>query len=490
MKASAFRYCSLFIAGKEGRCEAEKIYDMTLIKSISGIRGTIGGVQGEGLTPPDIVKFASAFAYMIKSGSDRKRPLIVTGMDARMSGGMVLSLVNSTLVGMGCDVATLGMASTPTVELAVQGEGADGGIIVTASHNPAEWNALKLLGSSGEFISAAEGEEVVALAGTEEYHYSPVYELGEVRVLDDYNRIHIKMITELPLVNVEGIKSAGFTVALDCINSVGSLILPELLAALGVKEVLGLNMEPDGRFSHNPEPIPENLQEISTLVKESGADVGFVVDPDVDRLAIISEDGSFFNEEYTLVACADYVLSHTPGNTVSNMSSSRALRDITRLHGGEWYSSSVGEVNVVREMKARRAVIGGEGNGGVIYPPLHYGRDALVGIALFLSHLALSGKSCSVLRKSYPEYVISKKRVDLEHPDDAIVALDEIERRYKREITDRRDGILIEDDRGWVQVRKSNTEPIIRIYSESSDALMAENMASEIVKIVKKVNKS
>lgn len=459
---------------------------MTLIKSISGIRGTIGGVQGEGLTPPDIVKFTSAFACTIRNGSGKKRPLIVTGRDARISGAMVLSLVNNSLSAMGCDVITLGIASTPTVELAVQGEGADGGIIVTASHNPAEWNALKLLGSNGEFISAEEGEEVVALADGGNYLYSGVYDIGDISESEDYNGRHIDLITQLPLVNIKAIQSAGFTVALDCINSAGALILPDLLKRLGVENVVGVNMEPDGRFSHNPEPLPANLVEISSLVKESGADVGFVVDPDVDRLAIVSEDGTFFNEEYTLVACADYVLSHTPGNTVSNMSSSRALRDITRISGGEWYSSAVGEVNVVREMKVRNAVIGGEGNGGIIYPPLHYGRDALAGIALFLSHLALSGKSCSELRTGYPEYVISKKRVDLEHPDDAIVALEEVERIFEKQITDRRDGIMIENEEGWVQVRKSNTEPIIRIYSEASDAERAEKLASEILKIVKK----
>jgi phosphomannomutase len=459
---------------------------MTLIKSISGIRGTIGGVQGEGLTPPDIVKFTSAFAFTIRNSTGKKRPLIVTGRDARISGSMVLAIVNNSLAAMGCDVMTLDLASTPTVEMAVKGEGADGGIIVTASHNPAEWNALKLLGSSGEFISSEEGEEVVALAESGNYLFSGVYDIGEIRKSEDYNLRHIDLITQLPLVNIEAIRKAGFTVALDCINSVGSLIMPDLLKRIGVAKVVGVNMEPDGMFSHNPEPLPVNLGEIADLVKDSGADVGFVVDPDVDRLAIVSEDGSFFNEEYTLVACADYVLSHTSGNTVSNMSSSRALRDITRIRGGEWYASAVGEVNVVREMKLRNAVIGGEGNGGIIYPPLHYGRDALVGIALFLSHLALTGKRCSELRKGYPEYVISKKRVELEHPDDAIVALGEVERIFEHQITDRRDGILIESEEGWVQVRKSNTESIIRIYSEASNAERAEKLASDILKIVKK----
>lgn len=459
---------------------------MTLIKSISGIRGTIGGAQGEGLTPPDIVKFTSAFAYTIRKSTGKARPLIVTGRDARISGSMVLALVNNSLAAMGCDVITLDLASTPTVEMAVKGEVADGGIIVTASHNPAEWNALKLLGSNGEFISAEEGEEVVALAEQEDYLYCGVYDMGSIREMEDYNLRHIDLITQLPLVNIDAIGKAGLTVAVDCINSVGSLIIPDLLKKIGVKKVVGINMEPDGRFSHNPEPLPVNLGEIAELVKDSGADVGFVVDPDVDRLAIVSEDGSFFNEEYTLVACADYVLSNTPGNTVSNMSSSRALRDITRIRGGEWYASAVGEVNVVREMKLRNAVIGGEGNGGIIYPPLHYGRDALVGIALFLSHLALTGKRCSELRKGYPEYVISKKRVELEHPDEATVALEEVEREFENKITDRRDGILIESDKGWVQVRKSNTEPIIRIYAEASNAEKAEELASDILKIVKK----
>jgi phosphomannomutase len=458
---------------------------MTLIKSISGIRGTIGGKPGEGLSPLDVVRFTSAYGTWLKQVSDSAKPVVVTGRDARPSGRMVHDLVNSTLAGMGIDVISIGMASTPTVEIAVTCEDAEGGIIITASHNPVNWNALKLLNSKGEFLSAGEGQKIVELADREDFEYSSVGNIGTVRDLAGYDQKHIDMIMNLDLVDAKAIAGAGFKVAVDCVNSVGGKVLPELLERLGVREVLGINMEPDGNFSHNPEPVPEHLGEIAKVVKDSGADVGFVVDPDVDRLAIISEDGSFFNEEYTLVACADYVLSEYPGNTVSNMSSTRALRDITNNHGGKWYHSPVGEVNVVNVMKEVNAVIGGEGNGGVIYPAIHYGRDALVGIALFLTLLAKRKLSCSALRKTYPDYVISKNRVELNEGEDPGIILKAIEESLGDEVTDRSDGILAENDRGWVQVRKSNTESIIRIYSEGKSEAEANLLAGKIIKIVK-----
>lgn len=460
---------------------------MTLIKSISGIRGTIGGKPGEGLSPLDVVRFTSAYAQWVKQGMLSGNPRVVTGRDARISGGMVLNLVNSTLAGMGVDVICLGMATTPTVEIAVTSENADGGIIVTASHNPANWNALKLLDGNGEFLSAGEGQKIIVFAESDDFNYSQVEDLGIITEHTGYDQKHIDLILELDLVDREAIAAAGFRVALDCVNSVGGKVLPELLKRLGVEEVTGINMEPSGDFSHNPEPVPANLGEIAKHVKASGADVGFVVDPDVDRLAVISEDGSFFNEEYTLVACADYVLSVNPGNTVSNMSSSRALRDVTLKWGGKWYHSPVGEVNVVEAMKRVDAVIGGEGNGGVIYPPLHYGRDALVGIALFLTLLAKKRIKCSELRKTYPDYVISKNRVDIDEGSDPEIIIAAIEKSLGNEITDRRDGILVENEQGWVQVRKSNTESILRIYSEGRSEEEANLLAERIIKIVKKV---
>lgn len=463
---------------------------MTLIKSISGIRGTIGGKAGEGLSPVDVVKFVSAYSEWVKETSRAKRPKVVTGRDARISGDMVMSLVNTTLTGMGIDVISLGLASTPTVEIAVVNEKADGGIIITASHNPGNWNALKLLDSRGEFLSAREGEKITGIADAESFFYSPSEELGNVTVINDYDNRHIDMILALGIVDREAIERARFRVAVDCVNSVGGNIVPLLLKKLGVKEVTGINMVPDGIFSHNPEPVPANLDEISRLVEESKSDVGFVVDPDVDRLAIISEDGSFFNEEYTLVACADYLLSLKPGNTVSNMSSSRALRDITLKHGGSWQYSAVGEVNVVAAMKETNAVIGGEGNGGVILPELHYGRDALVGIALFLSLLAGRKVKCSDLRRSFPEYVISKNRIDIDESVDPQKVLAAIEDSFGSEVTDRRDGLLIENQVGWVQVRKSNTESILRIYSEGRSKEEADLLAEKIIKIVKKVSES
>lgn len=463
---------------------------MTLIKSISGIRGTIGGKPGEGLSPLDLVKFVSAYSDWIQDASRKKKPVVVLGRDARLSGALVSNIVSGTLCGYGIDVLDLGLATTPTVELAVTEYKADGGIILTASHNPAEWNALKLLNGKGEFISAEEGSYILQLAHKENFNYATIDNIGNVTTVNDCDDMHIEMILNLPLVNRDAISSAGFSVAIDSVNSVGGIILPKLLEKLGVNKVIEINSDPTGVFSHNPEPLPENLFDLVSVVKNSDADVGFVVDPDVDRLAIISEDGSFFNEEYTLVACSDYVLSHTPGNTVSNMSSSRALRDVTNEYGMEWFSSAVGEVNVVKKMKEVGAIIGGEGNGGIIYPELHYGRDALVGIALFLSHLALSKLKCSELRAKYPEYVISKNRIDLPantNPDPIISALVE---KYSESISSREDGILIETDEGWIQVRKSNTEAIIRVYSEASNRELADNLASEIIKSVKIILKS
>ena len=387
---------------------------MSLIKSISGIRGTIGGKAGEGLNPLDIVKFTAAYATLIKKINPGKPNKIVVGRDARISGEMVLNNVIGTLMGMGFDVVNIGLATTPTTELAVTMENAAGGIILTASHNPRQWNALKLLNDKGEFLNAKQGEEVLRIAEAEEFDFADVDQLGKLTINDTYNKKHIDSVLALNLVDVDAIKNANFKVAIDCVNSVGGIIIPELLEALGVQQVEKLYCEPNGQFPHNPEPLPEHLTEISSLIKKNGADVGFVVDPDVDRLAIISEDGSMFGEEYTLVAVADYVLRETPGNTVSNLSSSRALRDVTRSLGGEYNAAAVGEVNVVEKMKATNAIIGGEGNGGVIYPESHYGRDALVGIALFLTHLAKSGKTVSELKASYPQYRSEERRVGKE----------------------------------------------------------------------------
>ncbi len=459
---------------------------MTLIKSISGIRGTIGGRPGEGLSPLDIVKFSSAYAGWVKSESDSKKALVILGRDARVSGAMVNGLVCSTLCACGIDVIDLGMASTPTVEIAVTTEKADGGIILTASHNPGQWNALKLLNAKGEFISDSEGKLILGNAVKEEFDYAGVEDLGSVKHISNYEDHHIDMILNLELVDAELIKSAGFCVAVDSVNSVGGIILPKLLKSLGVRKVIEINSEPSGIFSHNPEPLPENLGELVEAVGGSDADLGFVVDPDVDRLAIVSENGTLFNEEYTLVACADYVLSNEKGNTVSNMSSTRALRDVTRVYGGEWSASAVGEVNVVAKMKEVGAIIGGEGNGGVIYPELHYGRDALVGIALFLTHLAKSGLKCSELKYRYPEYVISKNRIDLPENCDPDKVISGLLKEFGDDITSKEDGILIESVTGWVQVRKSNTEAIIRVYSEGPDRETADKLAGEIIKSVKK----
>ncbi len=459
---------------------------MTLIKSISGIRGTIGGKAGENLTPPDIVKFTSAFGLWIAGKHPGKRISIVVGRDGRCSGEMVQNIVNSTLQGLGIDVIDLGFATTPTVELAVTGTGSHGGIILTASHNPADWNALKLLDGTGEFLSQSQGLDVLELAESDDARYADIEGLGRIKTDNTWNEKHIRLVAGLNLVDIDAIRKARFKVAVDCINSVGGIIIPLLLKNLGVEDVIILNGKPDGNFSHNPEPLPENMGEITGLVVREKADVGFVVDPDVDRLAIICEDGSVFGEEYTLVSVSDYVLSKTPGNTVSNMSSTRALRDITEKHGAAYFSSAVGEVNVVEEMKKRNAVIGGEGNGGIIYPELHYGRDALAGIALFLSQLASGGLSCSQLRRTYPDYFIAKKKIQIDQQFDFDKLRDEVMRKFAGLNIDVRDGIRIDTDSGWVQVRKSNTEPIIRIYAEGSNESEANLLAERIIDIVKK----
>ncbi len=462
---------------------------MTLIKSISGIRGTVGGKAGEGITPPDMMKYASAFGTWIRKKTASRKPIIVLGRDARISGDMAERLVSGTLAGLGIDVINLSLATTPTVEMAVQNLKADAGIILTASHNPRQWNALKLLNASGEFLTAQDGAEVLEIAEKGEFDYAAVDDIGKVKSDATMGDYHIQQVMQLPLVNREAIKKAGFKVVVDCVNSVGGLVIPPLLAALGVADVVKLYCDPTGEFPHNPEPLPQHLGDISASIKKHKADVGFVVDPDVDRLAIVCEDGSMFGEEYTLVAVADYILRHTPGNTVSNLSSTRALRDVTHKYGGTYSAAAVGEVNVVQEMKRTNAVIGGEGNGGVIYPPLHYGRDALVGIALFLSHLALSGKSCTQLRKTYPDYVISKNKIELT-PDidvDGVLAL--IRDKFSPHQVNTIDGVKIDFEKEWVHLRKSNTEPIIRIYAESASEESANVLANKIIQEIKKVSR-
>lgn len=456
---------------------------MTLIKSISGIRGTIGGPVGDGLSPVDVVKFTSAYAKIIRKSSTVKTNKIVVGRDARLSGKMVEKLVVGTLMGMGFDVVNIGLASTPTTELAVTMEGACGGIILTASHNPKQWNALKLLNEKGEFLNKEEGEEVLALAENDDYEYVEVTELGK-EINKDYTEKHIEAVLGLKLVDVEAIKNANFKVALDCVNSVGGIILPKLLNALGVNTVTSLYGEPTGDFQHNPEPLEKNLQDIMNLMAKGENDVAFVVDPDVDRLAIISENGEMFGEEYTLVSVADYVLSHTPGNTVSNLSSTRALSDVTRAHGGSYEAAAVGEVNVVTKMKATNAIIGGEGNGGVIYPESHYGRDALVGIALFLSHLAHKNMKVSELRKTYPAYFISKQKIELSPAIDVDAILKQVEEKFASEKVNTIDGVKIDFPEKWVHLRKSNTEPIIRIYSEAKSMEEADELGQEIINII------
>ena len=457
---------------------------MSLIKSISGIRGTIGGAPGEGLSPLDVVKFTAAYAKFIAQSTPVKSRTIVVGRDARLSGAMVDKLVVGTLMGMGFDVVNIGLASTPTTEIAVTSEGACGGIILTASHNPKQWNALKLLNHRGEFLNAAEGAEVLRLAAADDYTFAEVDDLGHEYLNTTYNRRHIDSVLALPLVDREAIAAAGFTVAVDAVNSVGGVVIPELLRALGVKNVIELNCEATGKFAHTPEPIPENLTQIADLMREGRADVGFVVDPDVDRLAIVMENGEMFVEEYTLVAVADYVLSHTPGSTVSNLSSSRALRDVTRKHGCTYTASAVGEVNVVTEMKRTGAVIGGEGNGGVIYPELHYGRDALVGVALFLTLMAKSGKKVTELKAGYPPYAIAKHKIELTPGIDVDAILEAVKQKFAgEEITDI-DGVKIDFPDKWVHLRKSNTEPIIRIYSEASTMEQADELAARIKDVI------
>ncbi len=457
---------------------------MTLIKSISGIRGTIGGSPEDGLSPLATVKFVAAYAMLIRKNTKSTSNKIVVGRDARISGPMVKQLVTGTLMGMGFDVVDIDLATTPTTEFAVAAEGACGGIILTASHNPKQWNALKLLNEKGEFLNAAEGQQVLETAASEDVVFAGVDHLGKIIPDHTYTNKHIQHVLDLELVDVEAIKAAGFRVAIDCVNSVGGIVLPELLSALGVKEIFKLHCAPHGNFAHNPEPLPEHLTEISALMTQARADVGFVVDPDVDRLAIVNEDGSMFGEEYTLVAVADYVLSHMPGNTVSNLSSSRALRDVTRSYGCEYNAAAVGEVNVVAKMKETNAVIGGEGNGGIIYPASYYGRDALVGIALFLTHLAKKKMKVSELRATYPPYFISKQKVELTAGIDVDAILEKVKERFaSEEITDI-DGVKIDFPDKWVHLRKSNTEPIIRIYAEAPTMAEAEALGNELINII------
>ena len=463
---------------------------MTLIKSISGIRGTIGGKSSEGFSPLDIVKFTAAYAAWISGNTKNKKIKIVVGRDARISGEMVNNLVLGTLQGMGVDIVDIGLSTTPTVEIAVTEEKADGGIILTASHNPKQWNALKLLNEKGEFISEKDGAEVLEIADKEKFSFADVNSLGKIMKNDTYFNKHIDKILSLSLIDIAAIRAAKFKVVIDCVNSTGGIVVPQLLTALGVENVVKLYCDPTGEFPHDPEPLPENLRDIARLVKKENAHLGIVVDPDVDRLAFVCEDGEMFGEEFTLVACADYVLnkrtiaekaSSKKGNTVSNLSSTRALRDITEKHGGSYSASAVGEVNVVTLMKETKAVIGGEGNGGVILPELHYGRDALVGIALFLSHLAKYGKTCSMLRSIYPDYQISKNKIELTPDIDIDNILEGIQDKYKKQPINTVDGIKIEFGKDWVHLRKSNTEPIIRIYSESGLKTTADNLAKKIM---------
>lgn len=456
---------------------------MTLIKSISGIRGTIGGRRGDTLNPLDIVKFTTAYAAFIRRGCNSGRGKIVVGRDARISGEMVRSIVCGTLLGMGFDVVDIGLATTPTTELAVRMSGADGGIIITASHNPRQWNALKLLNSEGEFLTKADGNEVLAMAEAEDFCYADVDHVGRYVQDSSYARRHVESVLALSLVDVEAVRKAGFKVCVDAINSVGGVILPELLDSLGVGYKM-LNGEPTGDFAHNPEPLEKNLGGIMAEMRGGAYDLGIVVDPDVDRLAFICEDGKMFGEEYTLVSVADYVLAHTPGNTVSNLSSTRALRDVTERHGGKYAASAVGEVNVTTLMKQTGAVIGGEGNGGVIYPESHYGRDALVGIALFLSALAHKGCKASELRAGLPTYFMAKNRIDLTPDTDIDAILERVKQMYKDQKVNDIDGVKIDFPDKWVHLRKSNTEPIIRVYSEAPTIGEAEAIGKELMQVV------
>lgn len=459
---------------------------MTLIKSISGIRGTIGGHAGDNLTPLDVVKFTTAYARLIAERNPGRKLTIVIGRDARISGEMVANLVEGTLLGCGVDVVNVGLCTTPGTELAVTAHKADGGIIITASHNPRQWNALKLLNGEGEFLSDAEGKRVLAMAEEEDFAYPEIDGIGHVVSRESYNERHIEQVLALPLVDVEAVRARKFKVVVDAVNSVGGIVMPELLRRLGC-EVVELNCEPPGEFAHNPEPLPQNLTQIAQVIVREKADLGIVVDPDVDRLAFVNEDGTMFVEEYTLVAVADYVLSHKVGNTVSNLSSSRALRDVTERHGGRYYASAVGEVNVVAKMKEVGAVIGGEGNGGVIYPELHYGRDALVGTALFLTHLAKCGMTMTQLRATYPAYYASKNKIELTPAIDVDKVLREIKARYAGEKVNDIDGVKIDFAENWVHLRKSNTEPIIRVYTEAKSMEEADALAQRFIGEIKQI---
>ena len=459
---------------------------MTLIKSISGIRGTIGGKPSENLTPIDAVKFAASYGSWLKNSRQKENLKVVVGRDARISGPMIQQLVMNTLIGLGIDVIDLDLSTTPTVEVAVPMEKADGGIILTASHNPKQWNALKLLNEKGEFLNGAEGAEILEMAEKADFSFAEVDALGKIKKVDHYIDTHIEEVVMLPLVDAKKIAEANFTVAVDGVNSTGGIAIPKLLKRLGVN-VIELYCEPTGHFPHNPEPLKEHLTEICNLVKRDQADLGVVVDPDVDRLAFISEDGEMFGEEYTLVACADYVLSKTPGNTVSNLSSSRALRDVTEKHGGSYKTSAVGEVNVVQLMKDTNAIIGGEGNGGIIYPELHYGRDSLVGVALFLTFLAEKKMKVSELRKTYPSYFMSKNKIELTPELDVDDILQKVEAKYSEEEVTTIDGVKIDFPEHWVHLRKSNTEPIIRIYTEAKSQEKADEVAEQMIAEIKKI---
>lgn len=464
----------------------KQIKFMTLIKSISGIRGTIGGVVGENLTPVDAVKFAAAYGTWLKNYSKKDKLIVVVGRDARISGPMIHNLVVNTLIGLGIDVIDLGLSTTPTVEIAVPLELADGGIILTASHNPKQWNALKLLNEKGEFLNGEEGTKILEIAEKEDFNFAEVDDLGEITSNDAFMDIHVDEVLNMELVDVEAVKAAKFKVVVDAVNSSGGIIIPKLLELMGV-EVVKLYCEPNGHFPHNPEPLKEHLTDISELVVKEKADLGIVVDPDVDRLAFVSEDGEMFGEEYTLVAVADYVLSKTPGNTVSNMSSSRALRDVTVKHGGMYEASAVGEVNVVELMKKNNAIIGGEGNGGIIYPASHYGRDSIVGAALFLTHLAHKKMKVSELRASYPQYYMSKNKIELTPQIDVDAILEAMTEKYNSEQITTIDGVKIDFAENWVHLRKSNTEPIIRIYTEAATQELADDLALKIINEIKAI---
>jgi len=460
---------------------------VALIKSISGIRGTIGGKPGSSLSPVDVVKFTAAFGTIISETTGKKKeiPKVVIGRDGRISGSMINNLVVNTLISLGIDVIDLGLSTTPTVEIATKAEGANGGIIITASHNPKEWNALKLLNSEGEFIDAETGERLLKIASESDLQFSPVDKLGKISSNSGYLEKHIQLVLDYPLVNAEAIQNRNFKVVVDCINSTGALVVPQLLSRLGIENVVVLNGEVDGKFAHNPEPLPEHLTGLSNEVVKQKADFGIAVDPDVDRLCFVCEDGSMFGEEYTLVAVADYILSKQKGNTVSNMSSTKALKEITVKHGGEYYPSAVGEVNVVKKMKQSHAVIGGEGNGGIIVPDFHYGRDALIGIALFLSHFAATKKGLKSFRGNYPDYFISKNKIELQNGINVAAIFEKIKKKYKNNPINTEDGLKIEFDTDWVHLRTSNTEPIIRIYAESGFETTANNIAKRLMQDIK-----